>query len=140
MTSLEKKVIYVMGNHDMTFSEAQFNDLKNFTLAAIMFQSCCEAKGLYAEHGSFVPGDCEQNRANFPILAAQYHACEAIMTTKAIWGRTPSSCFFPTNPDMSADYETKQNAPDLNSLTSGMNRNSHTCGHNCTAGYAVRII
>ncbi len=47
-----KKVIYVMGNHDMTLAEAQFDNFRTNVFAGITFQDFYETNdGLYAEHG-----------------------------------------------------------------------------------------
>jgi UDP-2,3-diacylglucosamine pyrophosphatase LpxH len=48
----EKKVIYVIGNHDMSLAEAQFESFRKTVLAGITFQDFYETSdGLYAEHG-----------------------------------------------------------------------------------------
>jgi len=47
-----KKVFYVMGNHDMTLAENQFDNFKATAFAGITFRDFYETgDGLYAEHG-----------------------------------------------------------------------------------------
>jgi len=47
-----KQVIYIVGNHDMTLMEAQFDNFRSIALAGIKFQDVYETRdGLYAEHG-----------------------------------------------------------------------------------------
>jgi predicted MPP superfamily phosphohydrolase len=48
----EKKVTYVIGNHDMTLMEPQFESFRRNALAGISFRDFYETPdGLYAEHG-----------------------------------------------------------------------------------------
>jgi UDP-2,3-diacylglucosamine pyrophosphatase LpxH len=48
----KKKVIYVMGNHDMTLVEAQFDNLRQTAFKNITFQEFYDTNdGLHAEHG-----------------------------------------------------------------------------------------
>jgi UDP-2,3-diacylglucosamine pyrophosphatase LpxH len=47
-----KKVIYVIGNHDMTLMEGQFSNFRSTAFANITFQDFYKTDdGLYAEHG-----------------------------------------------------------------------------------------
>ncbi|HUN53935.1 MAG TPA: metallophosphoesterase [Smithella sp.] len=48
----KKKVIYVIGNHDMTLMEEQFSNFRTNAFANIAFKNFYETNdGLYAEHG-----------------------------------------------------------------------------------------